>query len=92
MIEDQADESNNGTELGLFGPQSRHHAIPDRHDAADVPGILGHQPIMLPDGSGNAGHTLLVGSARDVPTPNRVVTQPQAADSNAIACRRQQSG
>ena len=60
----------------LLDPQSRHHAIPDRHDAADVPGVLGHQPVVLPDEGSHAGLALFVGSGCDVATPERVVTQP----------------
>ena len=34
-------ESKVGTELGLRDAQSRHYAVPDRHNAAHVAGVLG---------------------------------------------------
>ena len=46
LIRSRADS---GTELGLLDPQGRHHAVPDRHEAADVPGVLGHQAVVLLD-------------------------------------------
>src|SRR4030095_12540374 len=52
-----------------------------------VPGVLGHQLVVFPDESGDARLALPVGRCCDVPAPDRVVTQPQAANSDTIARR-----
>ena len=41
---------------------------------------------MLPDEGGNAGLALIVGCGCDVPAPDRVVTQPQATEPDAVTC------
>src|SRR5215207_11370551 len=73
--------------FALLDPQSRHYAVPDWHDAADVPGVLGHQPVVLTDEGGVTAEPFPVGSGCDVPAPKRVVAQPQATDPNALPRR-----
>ena len=69
----------------LLDPQSRHHAIPNRHEAADVPGVIGHQSVVLLNGGCRTVPRLGLGC--DAPAPDRVVTQPQATDPDAVVHR-----
>jgi hypothetical protein len=80
-------ESNSRIELGLLEPQSGHHAVPNWDDAAHLAGLVGNQPVVLPDEGRKAGKAFSVSPGCDVHTPNRVVTQPQATDPKAVTHR-----
>ncbi|HJV15726.1 MAG TPA: hypothetical protein VJ625_17705, partial [Propionibacteriaceae bacterium] len=54
-----------GLQPQLLDPQRHHHAVPDRHDAAYVPAVLGHKPVVLSDERG-----------RRVPWAGAVATRP----------------